>query len=79
MTHPREEFRQIDRHVGKRLKQLRMQRGQTQIDVAGVLDRTFQQVQKYENGRNRISASVLYTLAKHFEIPVESFFDGLSA
>jgi transcriptional regulator with XRE-family HTH domain len=76
---PREEFRQIDRHVGKRLKQLRTMRGQTLMQIGDVLDREYQQIQKYESGANRISAAVLYKLSKHFQIPLSSFFEGLTA
>lgn len=78
-THPpREEFRAIDRHVGRRLRELRTMRGQTLMQIGDVLDREYQQVQKYENGRNRVSAAVLYKLSKHFQIPIAAFFEGIT-
>ena len=71
MSHP------VDVHVGKKLKQLRALRGMTQTDVANGLEISFQQVQKYELGRNRISASRLFELAQILDVPPSYFFDGL--
>ncbi len=69
----------IDQFVGARLKQLRLERNQTQKQLGQALDRTFQQVQKYENGSNRISASMLYQIAGIFDVPILYFFQGLSS
>lgn len=71
MSHP------VDIHVGKKLKHLRVLRGLTQTDVANGLNISFQQVQKYELGRNRISASRLFELANILDVPPAYFFDGL--
>lgn len=71
MSHP------VDVHVGKKLKNLRVLRGLTQTDVAKGLDISFQQVQKYELGRNRISASKLFEIANILNVPPSYFFDGL--
>ncbi len=71
MAHP------VDAHVGKKLKKLRILRGMTHADVASGLDISFQQVQKYELGRNRISASKLFELAGILAVPPAYFFDGL--
>lgn len=49
----------------------------TQTDIANALGLTFQQVQKYERGRNRISASTLWDVARHFGIEVREFYQGL--
>lgn len=73
MTHP------VDTHVGHRLRALRTLRGLTQQDVAQGLGISFQQVQKYELGRNRISASKLFDIAKILNVPPAHFFDGLNA
>ena len=54
----------VDLHVGKKLKQKRLERGISQDDLAGSVNLTFQQVQKYEKGVNRVSASRLYDFAK---------------
>jgi transcriptional regulator with XRE-family HTH domain len=49
----------------------------SQTDLADALDLTFQQVQKYERGANRISASKLYEAAQAVKVPIEYFFRGL--
>jgi len=68
----------IDRHVASRLRLRRREAGITQVMLAQVLGISFQQVQKYEEGTNRISAGALYQLAITLEAPVQYFFDGLS-
>jgi transcriptional regulator with XRE-family HTH domain len=67
-----------DRHVASRLRLRRREAGITQIILAQVLGVSFQQVQKTEDGINRISAGALYQLAMTLETPVQFFFDGLS-
>jgi transcriptional regulator with XRE-family HTH domain len=67
----------VDVHVGKRVWQRRKLLGMTQTDLGDALGLTFQQVQKYEKGTNRISSSRLYELAKVFDAPIEYFFDDL--
>ncbi|TMM53063.1 helix-turn-helix domain-containing protein [Sulfitobacter sabulilitoris] len=72
MSHP------VDIHVGRKLKQARTLRRFSQTDVARKLKLSFQQIQKYEIGSNRIAASRLYELSKILEVPTSYFFDGLS-
>lgn len=67
----------IDRHVGTRVRMLRLQHRITQSDLADKLGVSFQQVQKYETGANRISASKLYSIAQALEVKPGYFFDGL--
>lgn len=67
----------IDRHLGKRLRQRRRTLGLTQQQIAEAVGVRFQQIQKYECGANRISAARMWLLAKALEAPVGSFFDGL--
>ncbi|WPX96414.1 helix-turn-helix domain-containing protein [Candidatus Bandiella euplotis] len=67
----------VDIHVGRKLKEKRLERGITQDDLAGSVNLTFQQVQKYEKGINRISSSKLYDFAKFLDIDVSYFFQGL--
>ena len=69
---------EIDRHLGKRLRQRRRTLGLTQQQIAEAVGVRFQQIQKYECGANRISAARLWLLAKALEAPVSAFFDGLS-
>lgn len=67
----------VDVFVGQRLRELRMLAGLSQSDVASALGLTFQQLQKYERGFNRVSASRLFKLAQFFRVPVSVFFEGL--
>ena len=66
----------IDRHVGSRVRMRRMLAGISQEKLGDALGLTFQQVQKYEKGSNRISASRLQQIAKELDVPVAFFFDG---
>jgi len=72
MTHP------VDTHVGRRLRARRRLLGLTQEKLAQAVDIRFQQIQKYESGANRISASRLWALAKALEVSVSYFFDGMN-
>jgi transcriptional regulator with XRE-family HTH domain len=65
-----------DTHVGKRVRMRRLMLGMSQTDVADALGLTFQQLQKYEKGMNRISASRLQHVAQIFQVPVTFFFEG---
>ena len=69
----------IDVHVGARVRVRRTLLGMSQTTLGDVLGLSFQQVQKYENGTNRISASRLYDLARILDVPVEYFFEDMSA
>jgi len=64
----------IDRHVGARLRERRLLLGMSQQQLADALGITFQQVQKYENGTNRISASRLWDISCRLDVPIEWFF-----
>jgi len=68
----------IDVHVGRQLRYLRISRRMSQERLGSMVDLTFQQIQKYEKGTNRVSASVLYRLARALDIPVSTFFEGLA-
>lgn len=68
---------QVDAIVGQKLRELRMLAGLSQSDLAATINLTFQQLQKYERGVNRISASKLYLLARHLNVPVSAFFVDL--
>ena len=72
MPHP------VDVHVGKRVKQLRWLKGMTQQQLAKEVGVKFQQVQKYETGANRVSASRLWQLCEALEVPVSFFFEGIT-
>lgn len=63
-----------DVEVGKRVRFYRMKAGLSQEAVGNALDLTFQQIQKYEKGTNRIAPSRLLGMAKLFKVPVSSFF-----
>src|SRR3982750_733249 len=63
-----------DLEVAKRVRALRLQRGISQTELGGILDVTFQQVQKYETGTNRISAGRLQQIAEVLDVPVPYFY-----
>ncbi|WP_308719649.1 helix-turn-helix transcriptional regulator [Komagataeibacter xylinus] len=67
----------VDVHVGNRIRLRRTLLGMSQERLGNALGLTFQQVQKYERGRNRVGASRLYDLACVLDVPVAFFFDGL--
>jgi transcriptional regulator with XRE-family HTH domain len=67
----------IDKKVGENLRKFRLLRGISQEQLAEATGVTFQQIQKYENGRNRISVSRLWQFSKVLKISVEGFYDGI--
>jgi transcriptional regulator with XRE-family HTH domain len=67
----------VDVHVGLRIRQRRRLLGVSQEQLAAALGLTFQQVQKYERGTNRVTASRLYDAARILDVPISYFFDGL--
>ena len=69
---------EIDKHLGKRLRQRRRSLGLTQQQIAEAVGVRFQQIQKYECGANRVSAARLWRIATALEVPVNYFFEGLS-
>lgn len=71
MPHP------VDIHVGKKVRHRRWLLGMSQTQLAEQVDIKFQQIQKYETGANRISASRLWDIATVLDVPVHFFFDGL--
>jgi transcriptional regulator with XRE-family HTH domain len=66
----------VDRHVGARIRTQRIMCGLSQIDLGNAVGVTFQQVQKYERGANRVSASRLQQIATVLRATPELFFDG---
>lgn len=70
---------EVDVHVGKRIRQRRWLTGMTQQKLAELVGIKFQQIQKYETGANRVSASRLWDIAEALEVPVAFFFEGLRA
>jgi len=64
----------IDSYVGKKLKEKRKQFGLTQTDLSKQVGISFQQIQKYETGQNRISASMLFKMSNILEVSLEYFF-----
>lgn len=69
----------VDVHVGRRVRLRRKGLGISQAELAGHIGLTFQQIQKYERGSNRISVSKLYRIAEALRAPVSLFFEGLPA
>ena len=71
MAHP------VDLHVGKRIRQRRWLVGMTQQQLAEQVGIKFQQIQKYETGANRVSASRLWDISEAMEVSVNFFFEGI--
>jgi len=69
----------IDKHVGERVRMRRMLLGMSQERLGEKLGLTFQQVQKYEKGVNRIGASRLFDLAQVLGVPIQYFYDSMSS
>lgn len=69
----------VDAHVGSRVRLRRMLVGLSQEKLGDRMGLTFQQIQKYEKGVNRIGASRLYQLSQILEVPVQFFFEGAPA
>ena len=73
----RQDLKAIDRAVGGRVRQRRIMMGLSQTALADSVGLTFQQVQKYESGANRISASRLYEFGDVLSVPISYFFDDM--
>ncbi|NNU81402.1 helix-turn-helix transcriptional regulator [Halovulum dunhuangense] len=73
MKHP------VDAHVGQRIRHRRWLMGMTQQQLGDAIGIKFQQVQKYETGMNRVSASRLWDIARVLDVDVSFFFEGLGA
>ena len=71
MAHP------VDIHVGRRVRLRRWFRGMTQLELGERVGIRFQQIQKYEAGTNRISASRMWDIAAVMEVPMSYFFEGI--
>ena len=71
MKHP------VDVHVGKRIRHRRWMVGMTQQQLGEKVGIKFQQIQKYETGMNRVSASRLWDIANALEVPINFFFEGI--
>ena len=73
MKHP------VDVHVGKRIRHRRWMVGMTQQQLAELVGIRFQQIQKYETGMNRVSASRLWDISEALSVPIDFFFEGLES
>jgi len=74
---PKPNIHPVDLHVGARIRMQRNLRRASQSELAQALGLTFQQIQKYERGANRVSASMLFEAAQFLNVPVAMFFEGL--
>lgn len=66
-----------DQHVGARVRARRIELGLSQQELGDKLGVSFQQVQKYERGTNRIGAGRMYDVAKHLQVPITYFYEGI--
>lgn len=67
----------IDRQIGSRIKLQRKKLNMSQFSLSYDLNISFQQLQKYESGKNRVSASRIYEISKILKVPLNFFFEGL--
>lgn len=65
-----------DAEIGKRIRALRLERGLSQTELGNLLGVTFQQIQKYEKGANRVAAGRLQRVAEALEVPITFFYAG---
>ena len=70
--------KRIDAHVGERIRLRRTELGLTQEQLAEALDVSYQQIQKYETGANRVSAGRMLEIARKLDVDIGYFFEGLS-
>ncbi len=70
-------LRNIDIQIGQRLRELRIRRNVSQEKLGKMLGVTFQQIQKYENGANRLAASTLWDISERLDAPITWFFESL--
>jgi len=68
----------IDRHVGSRIRQYRRLLNLSQQDMGEKIGISYQQIQKYESGVNRISAGRLFMFAEILEVPIQKFYEGIN-
>ena len=69
---------ETDKRVGSRVRMRRLMLDMSQTDLANAVSVTFQQIQKYEKGTNRVSASRLQQMARVLRVPISYFFDDLT-
>lgn len=69
--------KRVDEYVGEQIRRRRTVLGLTQEQLAGALKISYQQVQKYETGANRVSAGRLFEIAQHLDVAIGYFFDGV--
>ena len=67
----------VDGHVGRRVRERRRELGMSQAKLGSALGVTFQQIQKYEIGSNRVAAGRLWDIAKALEVDIGYFFEGI--
>jgi transcriptional regulator with XRE-family HTH domain len=70
--------RRVDQHVGERIRLRRTELGLTQEQLAAALDVSYQQVQKYETGANRISTGRIFDIARKLRVDIGYFFEELA-
>ena len=69
----------VNNHIGARIREQRILLGMSQLQLATIIGVTFQQVQKYEMGINRIGCRILVTIAEALDVGVATFYDGIGA
>ncbi len=76
-SHKHEAVSNMTKIIGQNLKSLRLSYSVTQKEISKILHVTYQQVQKYESGKNRLSAEDLFILKEYFGVSFDVFYDGI--
>jgi transcriptional regulator with XRE-family HTH domain len=78
VSEAKSKYKSFDQHIGNQIRELRLKLGMSQTRLGQALGVSFQQIQKYENGKNRLSAGQLWLVCNYFGVPVATMFDGVS-
>jgi transcriptional regulator with XRE-family HTH domain len=78
MARKTERADEIDKHIGRRIREQRENLGMTQGQLAQAISVSYQQIHKYEHGANRISAGRLWLIAEALKMPVQFFYEGMT-
>lgn len=77
MAHKNEYISKVDKHIGSKIHSMRLAQGLSRLQLAKTIDVTHQQIQKYENGTNRLSVGRLILIAKSLGKDLAYFYEGL--
>lgn len=74
----KQQAQEIDKKIGQKIREIRKALKMSQEELAGAVGVTFQQIQKYERGSNRVSGSMMFLMARVLQVKVERFFEDIA-